>query len=953
MSGEQTAVCRFLPWVRYGTIASLGLKAVLGKNKLYSTGSTAPPLKTRVEVPIKLRLRGSEEISDINVPLSLYGPGDVIGIDPREIVRTQPRPQTTDFPPHLFPFIEFDRPDFPWMFTPAGPDSDNCLRPWIVLVVVRKQRARLTPDPRKPLPVLTCPVTELPDLDESWAWVHGQYVGGTDEHLEGLNGVLNTKPHQNVSRLLCPRKLEPRQGGTNGGYYACLVPAFETGRRAGLGLPVAADENLKNAWDVTATSMKVELPVYYHWEFGAGAGGSFEELVDRLQFIDAEKLPPRAGEPVERLMNMQQPFPGENNQNATLDIPAALHALAEVPSTWIQKPERPGQPEQKAEAFKLFQRRLQVLLESAGSKSNLPAPPPIYGCWHAYDKEGRIAGPDMKLDEKAPGWLRDLNLDPRYRVAAALGTRVIQHQQEQLVAAAWEQAAALKAVNQWLRQKQLGRSVTASVHQKRLGSLSPEAFQQITAPLVVPKPSGRGVPFQVRATEGGGQAPTVSPAGVLSSAVVSAPFRRMARPLGSVARQRAAVGMAGTGVRPSAVAALATGLMAPQAQLCSSLMQIVPPPGATAGAVAISGYPCEAPPADSQREEARKKLLEQMKEERLEEIKPDATFGQEATARLELPKEAESHERSDALQPFRFSPSFPQPMFEPLRDLFQDMLVPGMDKIPYNSVILLKANARFIESYMVGLNHEFSRELLWREFPTHLGGTYFRRFWGSGSDKSAPDIPRIGDWNNEFGSNLDPERGKNLYMLLIRGDLLLRHPNAIIYAQKAPSYDPNSGPSTELETSGIKFPLTRIDPVPGVTLLGFVFGADEKPDQSPGWFFVFEEHPTEMRFGLDESRKQGDLVSWRELAWNIEGTEDGDVQVTNGYVSVSGKIPKPESSAKGVWGNNGADMAYITLRPAYRLLVHSSIWHPDNFVPDRTARKKETIRAWPAKPSQG
>jgi hypothetical protein len=35
----------------------------------------------------------------------------------------------------------------------------------------------------------------------------------------------------------------------------------------------------------------------------------------------------------------------------------------------------------------------------------------------------------------------------------------------------------------------------------------------------------------------------------------------------------------------------------------------------------------------------------------------------------------------------------------------------------------------FLEAYMVGLNHELARELLWREFPTDQRGGYFRQFW--------------------------------------------------------------------------------------------------------------------------------------------------------------------------------------------------------------------------------
>ena len=52
---------------------------------------------------------------------------------------------------------------------------------------------------------------------------------------------------------------------------------------------------------------------------------------------------------------------------------------------------------------------------------------------------------------------------------------------------------------------------------------------------------------------------------------------------------------------------------------------------------------------------------------------------------------------------------------------------------------------------MVGLNHEFARELLWREYPTDQRGSYFRQFWdvrgytgasAGGSARSAARHPR-------------------------------------------------------------------------------------------------------------------------------------------------------------------------------------------------------------------
>ena len=54
---------------------------------------------------------------------------------------------------------------------------------------------------------------------------------------------------------------------------------------------------------------------------------------------------------------------------------------------------------------------------------------------------------------------------------------------------------------------------------------------------------------------------------------------------------------------------------------------------------------------------------------------------------------------------------------------------PNINLIPPNSITLVETNQRFIESYMVGLNHEFARKLLWREYPTDQRGSYFRQFW--------------------------------------------------------------------------------------------------------------------------------------------------------------------------------------------------------------------------------
>jgi hypothetical protein len=203
-----------------------------------------------ISVPVKLRVNNTD---DIDRQVRLYGPGDVTGIDPQQIARTEPRHLATDFEPNYFPATEFDRPDFPWLFTPANADTAGRLRPWLCLVVVRKQEGvTLRVDRNLSLPVLEIarPERELPDLSESWAWAHAQ-VTGSLRNRESLKTSLAGDPALTVSRLLCPRRLDPVTA-----YLACVVPAFELGRKAGLGLPIQpADENeLKPAWAFGAQS---------------------------------------------------------------------------------------------------------------------------------------------------------------------------------------------------------------------------------------------------------------------------------------------------------------------------------------------------------------------------------------------------------------------------------------------------------------------------------------------------------------------------------------------------------------------------------------------------------------------------------------------------------------------------------------------------------------------------
>ena len=117
--------CSFLPWVRQGNVSAIATEDDPVRDPL------GDRLNAHATFPVRVRL---EEVSTpVDIQVRLHGPADVLGIDARQVVRTTPASGTSGFPPSYFPAIEFDRPDFPWLFTPARAEQEQGrLRPWLV-----------------------------------------------------------------------------------------------------------------------------------------------------------------------------------------------------------------------------------------------------------------------------------------------------------------------------------------------------------------------------------------------------------------------------------------------------------------------------------------------------------------------------------------------------------------------------------------------------------------------------------------------------------------------------------------------------------------------------------------------------------------------------------------------------------------------------------------------------
>jgi len=266
-------------------------------------------------------------------------------------------------------------------------------------------------------------------------------------------------------------------------------------------------------------------------------------------------------------------------------------------------------------------------------------------------------------------------------------------------------------------------------------------------------------------------------------------------------------------------------------------------------------------------------------------------------------------------EPVMAAPKFRQPMYEPLRDLSTELLLPRLDTVQPNSALGLQTNRRFIEAYMVGLNHEMGRELLWRGFPTDQRGTCFDRFWdatpfvgvaSAGLQTPAGDILPLHLWaDRRLGDTLTPPAAER-FVLLLRSDLLRRYPSAMIYAAKAKLVGSVRMPS--IAEADEAMPIFRGALPPDVSFFGFdipiptMLGGGAEL----GYFIIIQEQPGEPRFGLDVGTPTGNATHLRANAPVPAGLPLNGLQ----------------------WGANAAHVAGIVRQQPVRVAIHASQFLP-------------------------
>lgn len=592
--------------------------------------------------------------------------------------------------------------------------------------------------------------------------------------------------------------------------------------------------------------------------------------------------------------------------------------------------------------------------------------PPQYGRWQAGVEY--LGDPQNTIN-----WLRQLNLDPRHRGTSSRGTVVIQKQQDSLMNQAWEQVGQLRDVNKLHKWAQFSRQIGAVTHQrlvefgKSFGNDGAYRKFQLLTPVLdrVILSNGKTALGALQDTD-------------LPGGIFSLTLRRLFRSRGPrfknkldkldqfyvVERELATCGLEPT--RPPDYINspnIAYPIFyykketlpnnAPSSGFESLLNKEIPAryndnnpfPGEppirdalldTLSALEDAYMPAVTnPPSEPDCSAQDIPNWENALESALD---PENALVDYMQSRITLPTELIWPD--DALAPIIVAPEFPQPMYVPLAERFPGLFLPGIDKFPNNSVTAMETNPHFIESYMCGLNHEMSREFLWQEYPCDLRGTFFRQFWDirgvlpqpttEAEREALKDIIPINQWSfgsDALGKNMQTGDETGRTVVLFRGELFKRYPNAIVYAVPAQWNTTNTPPTREPDknlwpipfpdpvTSTAVYPMFSGNISPDIRFFGFDLSpADAKGDprlgeNNPGYFFIIQQPLTDTRLGLDEPGSTD--PSWDETDCYNSTTESFEWGC---YIKKSDLLTN---------ASNGAEMAYKMFQKPFRIAIHA------------------------------
>lgn len=979
----------FLPWMKKG----LSTKVQEDDELDGSTNSSNQRPTINVKVKLNGNLAHSEEVQ-------IIGPGDIVGINSNAIARIEPGNNSDNFLPNYMPFIEFYDEDFPWRYTPAMPASTSTkkLTPWLSLIVLKTSEFDHNKSVGGKLPFIqVTSQTSLPDPEHLWAYSHvhvSDNLGTGTAAKSKLAHIRKNDPNRVYARILCSRKLDENES-----YTAFIVPTFFTGREAGLNPDVDLSTHvdftdlMQFAWD-NSQSTSVNLPVYYQWEFETRDSGDFEELARKLK---PKNLPASIGD---RKMDIRVMGYGIDQlalTQETLGIGGALKAPNSSFQDWDDLQEEDDFNTQLTEMLDQTSNNQSTgwLSVNWTTSSDPIVGPPMYGRWHA--KKDNIG--------TAPPWMRDLNLKPRNRAAAGLGSEIVRKNQEEFVKRAWLQVGDVLQANANIIANYLSALANQRLFDRNLVAMNDEDFLRTT--------SAAQPRILIETTAGGSYESATHQVAIsnLPVASQSGAMKKITNRNSRISRNANTHTVAATGNEyqrtiltnlndanettvtaavpkhePSHFMNASTNL----STLNSYVSNVISSPATNYaftvnnGSNGVTSY----------------NVFEDLEifdaQVPNEPTLPDLVFNDTRVAvETEMSPYSTMIDRQGNMiyqdnvmipipEPILCEPNFPDALYERLQAISKEFIIPGISQITENSVSLLETNQEFIESLLVGANHEMARELLWREYPTDQRGTYFTQFWRTLNQAfsfypppeaevlAKHDIRRISDWpqSSSLGDTSHKNNGavaENL-VLVVRGELLRKFPNVVVYARPAdlrrdaevtqqnpsPTVDANGNSTVpraylDNDSSKFKYPIFRAQVEPDTVLFGFELTAEEAvgvPITNPGpdypnnvdnldypggYYFVFQEREGDIQFGLDTG-SASIITDWNDANWKNFGVNNPHEYLDpTATVQPSGPLnpdfdPSPgylDSHDNVAWNTSSADAAYVLYQPPVMVAMHA------------------------------
>jgi len=705
----------------------------------------------RITIPVSLQLSATEKnktatTKTIQKKIAIYGPGDILGFNESAILNTFPTVNTFNFRSNLIPFIEFEEADFLWRYSTTQANEGKNWIPWLSLIILKDTSELEAGEFSYVPPVADAPVhciqlsqdAILPDLKEAWRWAHIHITEEAGLDLPAIKQIIRQAPQKAACRLMAPRRLK-----TKTKYTAFVIPTYQLGIEAALGVDISLSTTNKNtlAWNTPKAGQGQILPFYHKWSFQTGERGDFEYLLRQLEGRQSNDVG-------QRPIDCSRPGYGMGQENNVLQMEGALKAPDMDYQQWGLD----------TGAFNTEQKELADLLNKAETIDEhgeiaLKVVPPIYGRWYraAADSDFNL-GTNINKDKN---WITELNLDYRHRAAAGLGVAYVKENQEDLMNTAWKQLASAKKVNQRLNYARFGRAVSNCLY-KRFQTLDKAQLLRLGLPL-----KNRIKMVSIGNQVGSGSTPSGSnpPKSTINdrlnqsdlpNIVVHNKLKKYLVSKFDYTKQvQAQVIEEDPLVHTNANTGIASG---------ASGDNNTPTGDNTALSKKRTGFGLSKTTKPTRGLGAKGKGTRsyQVNQQIIDaetvigeagtiikkHLDPNQSIEKKWCKKIEKFRdwEARNNPKStsrnssqskglDPLAPIMWYPEFPMPMYQYLRDQAPNLLLPGLNRVPPNTISLLEVNPRFIESFMIGLNHEMAAELRWRKFPTDMRGNYFRKFW--------------------------------------------------------------------------------------------------------------------------------------------------------------------------------------------------------------------------------